>query len=59
MLRKFHETNWFHITFLDRNNFKSENGPVTLPLAQVYYFNGRALHVTVGCFGVILLGVMF
>jgi hypothetical protein len=43
MLRKIHETNFFHIKFLDRTNIKCQNGPV-LPPAQVFYFNGQALH---------------
>jgi hypothetical protein len=43
MLRKIHGTNFFHIKFLDGPNTKCQNGPV-LPLAQVFYFNGQALH---------------
>jgi hypothetical protein len=42
MLRNIHETNFFHIKFLGRNNIKCQNGPV-LPPAQVFYFNGQAL----------------
>jgi hypothetical protein len=36
-------THFFHIKFLDRTNIKCQNGPV-LPPAQVFYFNGQALH---------------
>jgi hypothetical protein len=43
MLRKIHETNIFHIKFLGRNSIKCQNGQV-LPPAQVFYFNGQALH---------------
>jgi hypothetical protein len=37
-----HETNFFHIKFLDRTNIKCQHGP-ELPPAQVFYFNGQAL----------------
>jgi hypothetical protein len=43
MLRKIHGTNFVHIKFLDRPNIKCQNRPV-LPPAQVFYFNGQALH---------------
>jgi hypothetical protein len=43
MLRKIHGTNFFHIKLLDRPNIKCQNKPV-LPPAQVFYFNGQALH---------------
>jgi hypothetical protein len=43
MLRKSHGTNFFHVKFLDYPNIKCQNGPV-LPPAQVFYFNGQALH---------------
>jgi hypothetical protein len=43
MLRKSHGTNFFHTKFLDRINFKRQNGPV-LPSVQVFYFNGQALN---------------
>jgi hypothetical protein len=46
MLRKIHGTNFFHIKFLGRTNIKCQNGPV-LPPAQVFYFNGQALHTYV------------
>jgi hypothetical protein len=42
MLRKIHETNFFHIKVLDRSHIKCQNGPV-LPSPQVFYFNGQAL----------------
>jgi hypothetical protein len=45
MLRKIHGTNFLHIKFLDRPNIQCQNGPV-LPPAQVFYFNGQALHFT-------------
>jgi hypothetical protein len=44
MLRKIHGTNFIHIKFLDRPNIKCQNRPV-LPPAQVFYFNGQALHL--------------
>jgi hypothetical protein len=43
MLRKTHGTNFFHIKFFGRTNIKCQNGLV-LPPAQVFYFNGQALH---------------
>jgi hypothetical protein len=43
MLRKIYGTNFFHIKFLGRISIKYQNGPV-LPPAQVFYFNGQALH---------------
>jgi hypothetical protein len=46
MLRKIHGTNFFHIKFLDRTYIKCQNEPV-LPPAQVFYFNGQALHVLI------------
>jgi hypothetical protein len=42
MLLKIHETNFFHIKFVDRPNIKCQKGPV-LPPAQVFYFNGQPL----------------
>jgi hypothetical protein len=47
MSRKIHDTNFFHIYFLDtRTNIKCQNGPV-LPPAQGFYFNGQALIIAV------------
>jgi hypothetical protein len=43
MLRKIHGTNFCHTNLLDHTNIKCQNGPV-LPPAQVFYFNGQALH---------------
>jgi hypothetical protein len=43
MLRKIHGINFLHIKLLNRNNIKCQNGPVLSP-AQVFYFNGQALH---------------
>jgi hypothetical protein len=43
MLRKIHGTNFFHIKLLGHTNIKCQNEPV-LPPAQVFYFNGQALH---------------
>jgi hypothetical protein len=46
MLRKIHGTNFFHIKFFGYGpNIKCQNGPV-LPPAQVFYFNGQALQLT-------------
>jgi hypothetical protein len=44
MLWKLHGTNFFHIKLLDHTNIICQNGPV-LPPAQVFYFNGQALHL--------------
>jgi hypothetical protein len=41
MLRKIHETNYFHRKFMGRISIKCQNGPV-LPPTQVFYFNGQA-----------------
>jgi hypothetical protein len=43
MLREIHGANFINIKFLDRNNFKCQNGPV-LPPPQIFYFNAHALH---------------
>jgi hypothetical protein len=43
MLRKIRGTNFFLRKFLGRTNIKCQNGPL-LPPAQVFYFNGQALH---------------
>jgi hypothetical protein len=43
MLWKIHGINFYHIKLLNSTNIKCQNGLV-LPPAQVFYFNGQALH---------------
>jgi hypothetical protein len=54
MLWKIHGTNFFNIKFLNRSNIKCQNRPV-LPPAQVFYFNGQALHVNLPLVSLYLL----
>jgi hypothetical protein len=44
MLRKIHETNFFHIKFLDHPNINVK-WTSAVPSAQVVYFNSQALTI--------------